>query len=73
MGRIKRRLQDCCLCVCLRPTAYKRLVRGLYPPNTTGFEVDLTPQNVGRLTNFALREPEQLPQIGRFFEKLASA
>lgn len=54
-------------CCCLRPT-WRRLVDSIYPKPTKGSETEttLTPQNLSKLTHYALTHPSKLGAIGRY-------
>lgn len=57
---------DCCLFVCLRPSHYKRVVAGLYPPSRRGgVEAGLKAQNVNKLLSYAQAKTSMLPDIAQ--------
>jgi hypothetical protein len=58
-------MTDCCLCVWCRPEPYKRLIKSLYPPGTTGNEPGLLPVNASKVTQYAKARPVSLPGIAK--------
>lgn len=62
-------MTDCCLCVCLRPSTFRRLIDDTYPKGTSGFEPELAPQKVSRLADYAVQYPRKLPSIAQYLEQ----
>ena len=46
---------SCVCCKCFRPSPWKRSVKSLYPPQSTGYEENLEAQNAEDLAKLALR------------------
>ena len=65
-------MTDCCLCVCLRPATFRRLIDDTYPKGSTGYEPDLAPQKVSRLCDYAAHYPRKLPSIAQYLEQRIS-
>ena len=51
------------MCQCCTKPPYKKLVDGIYPPNTTGYETHLSPVNEDRLAKYALKNSKMIPDI----------
>ena len=51
------------MCQCCTKPPYKKLVDGIYPPNTTGYETHLSPMNEDRLAKYALKNSKMIPDI----------
>lgn len=59
-------MTDACLCVCLRPHQYKRVVQNLFPKKVLGSEEGLQPQNISKLTHYATTHPSKLRVLARW-------
>lgn len=59
-------MTDCCLCVWARPQPHKRLVDGLYPPKSRGYEIDsANGVDYKKVAQYAADKPRHLPFISK--------
>lgn len=62
----------CCVgCRCFRPSPWKRSVKNLYPPQSTGYEENLEAQNAEDLAKLALRNEKWFIPISQCVSGLA--
>ena len=56
----------------LKKEQHKRLIKSMYPAATRGTESNLKPENVSRVTSFAIRNPKKLPEMAAYVINIAS-
>lgn len=54
-------------CKCLRPSPWKKALKNLYPPQSSGYERDLEAQNTEGLVKLALRNEKLYTPISKYF------
>ena len=58
--------EGCISCKWLRPSPWKKTLRSLYPPNTTGYERDLQAQHPEDLAKDAMRNDKSIIPISEY-------
>ena len=56
----------CLSCKWLRPSPWKKMLKSLYPPNTTGYERDLQAQCPENLAKHAARNDKLITPISEY-------
>ena len=54
-------------CKCLRLSPWKKSIKSLYPPQSSGYERDLQAQNAEELAKLALRNEKLFIPISKYF------
>lgn len=50
---------------CCFKTEYNRLIDQIYPPNTTGYELDLQLNKINQFINYCVRHPNKVKESSK--------